>query len=197
MPTPIGDGLLLLPLPLPLLTQDGRTEQLLEVTPPSRDAAVCCSSCRDPLALLSANCWSCIAEAEAPSPGCVGDDGDRLADVAGRDNVGDSRDTRSGLAAECAIEKRLWEDKLFRGGGIGVLPKLLGTTEGGLTGAFFERGGTIRSFEEEIRVSSCRLCELSFMLELCCCCWLASSGEDPLPPKENGDDGVVEDTDPE
>lgn len=54
----------------------------------------------------------------------------------------------------------LWEDKLFRGGGIGVLPTLLGATEGSLMGAFFGRGGTIRSFEEEIRVSSCRLCEL-------------------------------------
>lgn len=40
------------------------------------------------------------------------------------------------------------------------MPKLLGTNVGGLTGTFLERGGTIRSFEDEIRVSSCRLCEL-------------------------------------
>lgn len=155
----------------------------LEVTLPSRDAVVCCSSCRDPLAPLSANCWSCTAETEVPSPGpaAVGDDGDRLADVAGRDNDGDSRGARSELAPGCAIEKRLWEDKLFRGGGIGVLPKKFGATEGGLTGAFFERGGTIRSFEEEIRVSSCRLCELSFILEWCCG-WLEMNGEDPPPP---------------
>lgn len=149
------------------------------------------------MALLSAYCWSCIAETEVPSPGPVGDDGDRLADVAGRDNDGDSRAARSGHAPECAIEKRLWEDKLFRGGGIGVLPKLFGATEGGFMGAFFERGGTMRSFEEEIRVSSCRLCELSFMLEWCCCWLAAMSGEDPPPPYENGDEGVVEDTDPE
>lgn len=155
---PIGDGLLLLP-PAAELPEDGKMVQL-EETPPSRAAAACCSSCRGPLAPPSANCWSCTAETEVPSPGPVGDDGDRPADVAGRDNVGDSRGARSELAAECAIEKRLWEDRLFRGGGIGVLPKLFGATEGGLMGAFFERGGTIRSFEEEIRVSSCRLCEL-------------------------------------
>lgn len=91
-------------------------------------------------------------------------------------------DTRSELA-ERTIEKRLCDDMVFRGGGIGALP---GCVVGGLAGAFFERGGTNRSFDDEINVSSCKLCELSLML----------GGRLRLNAigDESGEDGVVDDT---
>lgn len=83
------------------------------------------------------------------------------------------------------MEKRLCDDSVFRGGGIGALP---GCVVGSLAGAFFERGGTNRSFEDEISVSSCKLCELSLMLGR----FIPNANGD-----ESGDDGVVDDTEPE
>lgn len=108
-------------------------------------------------------------------------DGERPAAAGGTDTVGDSRDTRSELA-DRTMEKRLCEDMVFRGGGIGALP---GCAVGSLTGAFFERGGTNRSFDDdEINVSSCKLCELSLIPN-------ATIGD------ESGEDGVVDDTEVE
>lgn len=107
--------------------------------------------------------------------------GDRPATAGGTDTVGDSRDTRSELAERTMVNK-LCEDMVFRGGGIGALP---GWAWGSLAGAFFERGGTIRSFDDEISVSSCKLCELSLKL----------GGLRPYAiGDDSGDDGVVDDT---
>lgn len=72
---------------------------------------------------------------------------------------------------------------VFRGGGIGALP---GCAVGSLAGAFFERGGTNRSFDDEINVSSCKLCTLSLML--------AAAWPNAIIGDESGEDGVVEDT---
>lgn len=135
VPGPIGDGLLLL---LPTAPPPAETEPvpplplaeamlgLLEETPPSPGPAADCSSDRVPgrvplvLMALSVNCWSCIAEAEVPSPwgatDWTGDDGDRPAGAGGRDPVGDSRETRSELP-ERAIEKRLREGREIALGG--------------------------------------------------------------------------------
>lgn len=129
-------------------------------------------------------CWNCSAGLEDDETGKTGDAGDRPAAAGGTDTVGDSRETRSELA-DRTMEKRLCEDKVFRGGGIGALP---GCAVGSLTGAFFERGGTNRSFDDEINVSSCKLCELSLML-----------GEF-IPyaiGDESGEDGVVDETEVE
>lgn len=129
-------------------------------------------------------CWNCSAGLEDDETGKTGDAGDRPAAAGGTDTVGDSRETRSELA-DRTMEKRLCEDKVFRGGGIGALP---GCAVGSLTGAFFERGGTNRSFDDEINVSSCKLCELSLML-----------GEfNPYAiGDESGEDGVVDETEVE
>lgn len=132
----------------------------------------------------SATCWNCSAGLEDDETGKTGDAGDRPAAAGGTDTVGDSRDTRSELA-DRTIEKRLCEDMVFRGGGIGALP---GCAVGSLTGAFFERGGTYRSFDDEINVSSCKLCELSLMLGE----FIPNAIGD-----ESGEDGVVEETEVE
>lgn len=135
----------------------------------------------------SAMCWNCSAGLlllDDDETEKTGDAGERPAAAGGTDTVGDSRDTRSELA-DRTMEKRLCEDIVFRGGGIGALP---GCAEGSLTGAFFERGGTNRSFDDEINVSSCKLCELSLKL----------GGLIPYAiGDESGDDGVVEDTEVE
>lgn len=129
-------------------------------------------------------CWSCSAELLMDDDDETGtaDDGERLAVVGGTSTAGDSRDTMSELA-DRTMEKRFCDDMVFRGGGIGALP---GCGVGSLAGAFLERGGTNRSFEDEINVSSCKLCELSLMLGAV---WPNDTIGD-----ESGEDGVVEDT---